>query len=119
MTREELIQELQKQNWCYQECDDNSSEIADFILYRERLLLEKIGSQLREIIHYTKHDALCLCDQWREGRPTKDGGYETKYGYGNQEKWYQKNEEPECSCGLKEAIDKALAIIEKESDHAK
>lgn len=54
MTREELIQELQKHHWSGGATDfgeyDNSDEIADFILSREKLLLEKIGKPLRENI---------------------------------------------------------------------
>lgn len=59
---------------------------------------------LREALEdYGVHSTGCLVGEWREGRPTEDGGYETLYGHGRKEKWYQRDEEPVCTCGLSQA----------------
>ena len=50
------------------------------------------------------HDKDCVAGQFRQGRPTVHGGYETLYGYGKNEKWYQRDEQPECTCGLQDAL---------------
>ncbi len=52
MNKQELIEELRKHHWSSDGTIgyDWSDEIADFILSRERLLLEKIGKPLREAI---------------------------------------------------------------------
>jgi hypothetical protein len=50
------------------------------------------------------HASDCVAGQFRAGRPTKDGGYESLFGYGKNEKWYQKDEAPPCTCGLSEAL---------------
>jgi hypothetical protein len=49
---------------------------------------------------YCIHQDDCVAGQCRAGRPTKDGGYESLYGYGSNEKWYPREEYPECTCGL-------------------
>ena len=64
-----------------------------------------IKARCSELTEYCVHERDCLCSQWREGRPTKDGDYETLYGYGNRTKWYRRNEKPECSCGLNKILD--------------
>lgn len=74
--------------------------IAEEILERERKIVDEINQ-------YTQHDSKCLCSQFRAGQPTKDGGYETLYGYGSNERWYQRGEEPVCSCGLNDIIKRA------------
>lgn len=51
---------------------------------------------------YGAHQIPCVLALWHEGRPTKDGGYETRYG----DKWYQQNEKPPCTCGLDAALAK-------------
>ena len=53
---------------------------------------------------YGLHGVACMAGQSRAGRPTEDGGYETLYGYGKNEKWYKRGEFPECTCGLSEAL---------------
>jgi hypothetical protein len=91
MTREHIVQELEdlfpdKENrlWYLQ-----LYTIADYILSRERLLLEKIGKVLREFKANTIAD------------------YEKTYGCDPLE-WG--------ICDGEKAIDEALAIIEKESE---
>ena len=71
--------------------------------------LEKKEATLRkrvldELSQYLEHDVHCLSAQCKQGRPTKDGGYERLYGYGKDEKWYRNGEEPKCSCGLNDTI---------------
>lgn len=75
--------------------------IADLFLKDRRRILERV----RKLTAYTAHESSCLCSQWRQGRPMADGGYETLYGYGKNEKWYQRGEYPPCSCGLNAIID--------------
>ena len=101
--REELVEEISEyfKDWN----PDSFCEIADFILTRERTVLREV----LDIERYCEHDKRCVCSQWRQGRPTEDGHYETLYGYGKNEKWYRDNEEPKCSCGLT----KYIAIIKK------
>lgn len=49
---------------------------------------------------YGVHQLPCPLAPWHEGRPTSDGGYETRYG----DKWYPRGQEPECTCGLSAAL---------------
>ena len=77
--------------------------------YQEEVAsLRKQLEEARELVgrvgDYATHDTGCLWTEMREGRPTADGGYETLYGFGKEEKWYQRNEEPPCSCGLLENL---------------
>jgi hypothetical protein len=104
MTRSELIQELhsvvynERRN--YRKFGDNtrknitldtylSERIADFILSRERLLLEKIGNPLMEF----KANTIAYYDKTYGCDPLEWG-----------------------ICDGEKAIDEALAIIEKESE---
>lgn len=94
--KEKLVEELE-----FMTKDDGSEClecIADFILADRKRIVEKV-------IEYTHHESSCLCSQFRSGRPTTDGNYETLYGHGNKEKWYKRGEYPICSCGLRELID--------------
>ena len=59
---------------------------------------------VQKLLEYCVHEEGCLCSQWRAGRPTEDGGYETQFGYGEKAKWYKRDEEPECTCGLNEVL---------------
>ncbi len=102
MTREKLIEELKKKFVIGEKWHDiDLDELADFIIAERKRIVESL-------VDYTSHEEECLCSQWRQGRPTKDGGYETMYGYGSSEKWYQRGEEPECTCGLNETIKNAM-----------
>ena len=67
----------------------------------ERELIEQ-GERFEALFEYCVHGADCLCSQFREGKPTDDGDYLTSFGYGEQKKWYSRNEneKPQCSCGL-------------------
>ncbi len=61
--------------------------------------------RLREALDvFGTHSGGCVAGECKQGRPTEDGGYETQYGYGTDEKWYQRGEYPECTCGLQEAL---------------
>ena len=65
-------------------------------------------SAVREVVRgfgeYGDHDSNCVAGQWRQGRPTAGGGYETLFGHGMQEKWYQRDESPPCTCGLSDLL---------------
>ena len=64
--------------------------------------LEAINARLAEALEeYGVHMAHCLLSQRRAGRPTKDGGYESKYG----DKWYQGDDKPACTCGLSDIME--------------
>lgn len=75
----------------------------NFDKYEESLrqiILARDKKNASELAEYVDHAQKCLRSQWRQGRPTEDGGYETQYGYGSNEKWYQRGEYPGCTCGL-------------------
>ena len=73
-----------------QQCVEKDAEIA----------------RLREALaDYGRHDSTCLAGQWRQGRPTSDGGYETLYGYSKDMKWYREPARPPCTCGLFAALE--------------
>ena len=55
---------------------------------------------VRQLGYYLEHDSQCILSQGEAGRPTKDGGYETKYAG----KWYKSGTEPKCDCGLEQAL---------------
>ena len=63
-------------------------------------LRESRARLLEALVEYGVHQFPCPFAQVCGGRPTTDGGYETRYG----EKWYPRGQEPECTCGLKDAI---------------
>ena len=73
---------------------------------------DRLRGLVDSLVEFTEHDSKCLCSQWREGRPTTDGGYETLYGYGKQEQWYERGNLPECSCGLSDALAKIAEFKE-------
>ena len=61
--------------------------------------------------NYGQHEKDCLCAQYQAGRPTADGGYETLFGFGKDERWYQKGEWPNCSCGYTDVITKIREVF--------
>jgi hypothetical protein len=63
---------------------------------------------LEKLEDFTVHEMPCPLAQWSQGRPTKDGGYETMYGG----KWYQGDEKPACTCGLDAALSAAKELLE-------
>ena len=60
--------------------------------------------RIAELTEYCVHEKECILSQWREGRPTENGGYESLFGYGTKEKWYKREEQPKCTCGLSDLI---------------
>lgn len=74
---------------------------------------QAIKELLERVLQYAVHDNDCISGQWRQGRPTEDGGYETQYGYGDKAKWYKRGEKVPCTCGLDEIYDE-LAKLEEE-----
>lgn len=69
------------------------------------LALESKNSRMRQALaDYGRHETECVAGQWRKGEPTPEGGYRTLFGYGINEGWYQGDEVPLCTCGLKEAM---------------
>ena len=72
-------------------------------LQAENQVLQAAVRQLGEALaNFGTHDRDCLLSQGHAGRPTEDGGYETKFG----DEWYQRGEWPECTCGLSTALAK-------------
>ena len=77
--------------------------------------------KLREALgDYGGHWRFCGLSDFRNGRPTADGGYELDYGG----KWYPADAPPPCSCGLadllstppgsRDALDAVLAPLQAE-----
>ena len=96
--KDKKIQKLEQElSSARQEAKDNKR--AYFV---QKNKVEKFQSLLEKAMDYASHDQNCLWSQFRMGRPTEDGGYETLCGYGKNEKWYQKGEEPVCNCGLRQ-----------------
>ncbi len=88
--------------------NDNVEILKQFIrnllsqqrIQERTLLIEK----MEEIMEYIEHKKECILSQWSAGRPTADGGYESKIGG----KWYQVkpiNKTPKCNCGLDDIRD--------------
>jgi hypothetical protein len=70
-------------------------------LYEEWELAPPAGDALKEALaDFGVHQMPCLLALWYEGRPTVNGGYETRYG----DKWYQRDDKPPCTCGLDAAL---------------
>ena len=63
---------------------------------------------LEKLQDYTSHEMSCPLAQWSQGRPTKDGCYETMYAG----KWYQGDDKPACTCGLGSALAAARELLE-------
>ena len=87
----------------HEDCVDVERQLLESKLLASEELVEELGEDL---LDYGVHYRDCVCSQNREGRLKDDGGYESLYGYGKNEKWYQRNEEPPCSCGLRKALAK-------------
>jgi hypothetical protein len=64
----------------------------------------RIAELTEALAVYGQHDNDCLAGQGHAGRPTDDGNYETRYGYGSRAKWYRRGDRPECTCGLDAAL---------------
>jgi len=81
----------------YRVDDDKEAEFGTFY-YHESAVRELVEA----LCNYAGHDSRCVAGEWRQGRSNADGGYEKLFGYGKQEKWYQRGETPPCTCGLDE-----------------
>ena len=102
-------------NATYKVCVEEANVIADSILAAgfgdvvqctedyERGVF-KLAKRIVMLTEYCVHTDGCILSQWREGKPTEDGGYESLYGYGTKEKWYKRDEEPKCTCGLSDLM---------------
>ena|SRR3990167_3311263 len=67
------------------------------------LLSEQEERIVGDLSEWIRHDSQCICSQWSAGRPTEDGGYESKFAG----KWYQKrpiDKTPKCDCGLNDVL---------------
>ena len=88
---------------------------GDYVLYADHLadrssLLATIRQAVEDLEEYGSHELPCPLAQWSQGRPTKDGGYETMYAG----KWYQRNEKPACTCGFDAALAACRGKLEGE-----
>ena len=73
------------------------------VAHISQLLRQEREKTIREMASYTQHETGCILSQWSGGQPTKDGGYEMKFGG----KWYQTrpiDKTPKCSCGLSDLL---------------
>ena len=86
----------------YFEGQNAAIDLCTPLVMRLQGKMEELENKFKEVFEYAEHDDDCICGQFRHGRPTEDGGYETLYGYGSNEKWYQRGERPKCTCGLDE-----------------
>lgn len=89
--------------------DSDTPKLIELAVLAER---KRCAERAHDLIYYTQHERDCILSAGSAGRPTKDGGYETKYAG----KWYQSrpvDKTPKCTCGLAEAI---ATVIEKDTD---
>lgn len=72
-----------------------------FARYDLRKLIASWERRGEALVNYGAHQNRCPWTDWRERRPTEDGGsYETNWAG----KWYPRGHEPDCTCGLSAAI---------------
>jgi len=100
-----IVDERDAEEWrrvAMKEADAHGATTAERNKLRWDLarLSESHARLLEALVEYGVHQFPCPFAQFCGGRPTTDGGYETRYG----EKWYPRGQEPECTCGLKDAI---------------
>ena len=79
--------------------------LTNLLAHQKALSRAEVISQLEE---YLTHNDDCILAMWSAGRPTEDGGYESKYGG----KWYQSrpiDKTPKCTCGLSDT----LAVVDE------
>lgn len=63
------------------------------------------NERLREaLLEFGVHDKECILSQLQCGRPKEGGGYESCFGYGKEQKWYDSEDLPKCQCGFSEAL---------------
>ena len=84
------------EGWDSVHLDDSERILTDAVAAERARIREAVDA----LIEFCHHEYPCLLAQGHEGRPTKDGGYETRYG----DKWYPRDEKPACTCGLADAI---------------
>ena len=109
-----MQEEIQKMiDECFLDCGFGGSYKAKTRLVNALLALIKKHERevLEKVLDYVEHERDCILNGYSAGRPTKDGGYETKIGG----KWYQArpvDETPKCNCGLSDILAK-LKEVEK------
>jgi hypothetical protein len=86
---------------------DRVEREVSFVVHRHEFtepavsaIMQAVEENLAALREYCCHDTSCPLAQWSQGRPTKDGGYETMYAG----KWYQGDDKPACTCGLGAAL---------------
>lgn len=79
----------------------------DSLSTRHARAIEALRGCVEALGEYGSHEMPCLLAQWHAGRPTKDGGYETRYG----DKWYQRDDKPLCTCGFEDDLAAARAAL--------
>jgi hypothetical protein len=82
-----------------------TDHIKDFIRSLTKKEYERGRSErTEELDPYIIHTENCVLNERHAGRPTKDGGYEEKFG----DVWYEArpvDRTPKCNCGLSEALE--------------
>ena len=66
---------------------------------------------VQRIMPWVEHDNQCILQRCERGEPTEDGGYRTMYAG----VWYKSGEEPDCDCGLEEALSHGIDLSNKHS----
>jgi hypothetical protein len=101
--------EKERDTWYETAVYDKSDPSKPYFHSSRAEAAEKRLAEAREALaDYGSHQMPCLLAQWHEGRPTSDGGYETRYG--NQ--WYGRDEKPTCTCGFDAALTPAPSTEE-------
>ena len=75
------------------------SQIKSWISQERTQAVREYRDRVNGLMDYVEHTQRCIRSDLHEGRPTKKGGYEQRFG----DKWYQSrpvDETPKCDCGL-------------------
>ena len=105
------IQKLQRDVGFWQDQVGREQEKVQKLEAKLTTLTSVLRMAEEALDNYGQHEKDCLCAQYQAGRPTADGGYETLFGFGKDERWYQKGEWPNCSCGYTDVITKIREVL--------
>ncbi len=80
--------------------DKNGRSLETFIRNILSLAQQRTEKKCDDLKDYCVHQTGCPLAYWEAGRPTNDGGYETKWSG----KWYKEPKRPKCTCGLSDLL---------------